>query len=248
MIPCDLGLDGIFDREHLSAAPLIPPGFLGGQVRGRPKGGLCVFKRGDPVPRTHVYVDAANLYYGCLRGTPYRWLDIAAFCHALLPRDDVRRIRYFTAHVKTRANNPGQRLRQSTYLRALATLPTVTVHYGQYLTSVVRMPLAAPQVGQPRFVEVIKSEEKGSDVNLATHLLCDGYEGAFDAAVLVTNDSDLVEPVRIVGQRLRKPVGILNPSTELLQVATFLKPIRRGVLRASQFPITLMAFHKPHGW
>ena len=28
--------------------------------------------------RTRVYVDAFNLYYGALRGTPYKWLDLDA--------------------------------------------------------------------------------------------------------------------------------------------------------------------------
>jgi len=47
-------------------------------------------------------------------------------------------------------------------------------------------------------VWVDKTEEKGSDVNLATHLLHDGFRGMFEAAVLITNDSDLTEPVRVV--------------------------------------------------
>ncbi len=60
-------------------------------------------------------------------------------------------------------------------------------------------------------VWVDKTEEKGSDVNLASHLLRDAYTGKFEVAVLITNDSDLAEPVRIVAQELNLPVGILNP-------------------------------------
>ena len=105
-------------------------------------------------------------------------------------------------------------------------------------------------------MEVLKTEEKGSDVNLATHLLCDAYEHAFDVAVVVTNDSDLAEPVKVVNQRLNKTVGILNPhahgSFTLRQAAAFVKRIRSGVLAASQFPPTLTdsvgTFHKPTGW
>jgi hypothetical protein len=48
---------------------------------------------------TNVYVDAFNLYYGSLRGTPYRWLDLGALCARLLPKDRINRIRYFTATV-----------------------------------------------------------------------------------------------------------------------------------------------------
>jgi hypothetical protein len=54
--------------------------------------------------RTNVYVDGFNLYYGCLKGTPYRWLDLEALCSRLLPTNSIHRIRYFTArvlHVRT---------------------------------------------------------------------------------------------------------------------------------------------------
>jgi len=105
-------------------------------------------------------------------------------------------------------------------------------------------------------VWVDKTEEKGSDVNLASHLLRDAYTGKFEIAVLITNDSDLAEPVRIVAQELGLPVGILNPhqfhSRELRQYATFLKRIRQGDLAASQFPRTVTdrkgTFAKPAGW
>lgn len=63
----------------------------------------------------------------------------------------------------------------------------------------------------PKRVFVDKTEEKGSDVNIAAHLLRDAYNHAFEVAVLITNDSDLVEPVRIVRHELNLPVGILNP-------------------------------------
>lgn len=206
--------------------------------------------------RTYVYIDAFNLYYGCLKGTPYRWLDVAELCRLLLPKNDVQRIKYFTAHVGERAGSPNQPLRQQLYLRALSTLPTVEVYLGHYLSHEVSMPLAHPPSRGSRFVRVIKTEEKGSDVNLATHLISDAYEDKFDIAVLVTNDSDLLSPVKLVTERLRKRVGILNPQKHpafvLKKAATFFKPIRHGVLAASQFPQVLMdatgAFHKPSSW
>jgi hypothetical protein len=58
------------------------------------------------------------------------------------------------------------------YLRALRTLPKVSIHYGHFLESVTRMPKSNPP---PNTVEVIKREEKGSDVNLATYLLVDAF-------------------------------------------------------------------------
>ena len=69
--------------------------------------------------KTNVYIDGFNLFYGSLKGTPYRWLDIAALCKNILPNNDINRIRYFTALVKPRPDNPFQLQRQKLYLRAL---------------------------------------------------------------------------------------------------------------------------------
>ena len=80
------------------------------------------------------------------------------------------RIRYFTAIVSARPNDPSAPDRQRAYLRALETMPHVSVHLGHFLTTHVRMALVAPRPRGPRIVEVIKTEEKGSDVNLATCL------------------------------------------------------------------------------
>jgi uncharacterized LabA/DUF88 family protein len=206
--------------------------------------------------RTYVYIDAFNLYYGCLRNTPYRWLNLDEFCRRMLPRNDLQRIKYFTAHVGARPHDPDQPMRQQLYLRALRTLPLVEIYLGHYLSHEVNMPLANPPASGSRFVKVIKTEEKGSDVNIATHLVSDAYENRFDVAVIVSNDSDLLAPVEIVSNRLRKKVGILNPQRHpafvLKQAATFFKQIRQGVLRDSQFPPILTdaagTFHKPASW
>jgi hypothetical protein len=80
--------------------------------------------------------------------------------------------------------------------------------------------------------------------------------GRFDVAVVVSNDSDLLEPIKIVRQHLGKKVGILNPQTNpsraLLPHIDFIKPIRASVLQASLFPASLRdqhgAFHKPPKW
>ena len=207
--------------------------------------------------RTIVYVDAFNLYYGCLKGTPYRWLNLAELANRLLAaHNDIVRIKYYTARVSARPHDPDQPTRQQLYLRALRTLPNVEIHYGHYLSHEVMMPAAAPLPGGQRYVRVIKTEEKGSDVNLATHLVADAYENAFDAAALITNDSDLLEPVRLVRKRLKKTVGILNPqehpSFVLNKAASFFKQIRPAALAASQFPDEIEdpigKFRKPPSW
>ena len=86
---------------------------------------------------------------------------------------------------------------------------------------------------------MIKVEEKGSDVNLASHLLLDAFQGNFDVAAVLSNDSDLVEPIRIVTSVLGKPVGLLspvpNPTPDLSRVASFVRRISLSDLANSQF-------------
>ena len=174
----------------------------------------------------------------------------------MLPKHEISRIKYFTARINARPGDLSQPQRQATFLRALRTLPDLEIILGHFLTSNVRMPLVDPLPGGPRTARVVKTEEKGSDVNIAAHLLNDGYKGLYESAVLVTNDSDLCEPIRMVRQELGLNVGLLcpypKPSRELGKYVIFVKPIRQSVLKASQFPVTMTdsvgTFHKPASW
>jgi hypothetical protein len=78
-------------------------------------------------PRTIVYVDGFNFYYGAVRGTPYKRLDMENCFLKLRPGDDIRRIWYFTALVDGAKGS-----RQRAYLRALATKPLVQVMLGKF--------------------------------------------------------------------------------------------------------------------
>jgi hypothetical protein len=120
---------------------------------------------------TNLYVDGFNLYFGAMKGNGggYKWLDLAALATKLLPKDQVRRIRYFTAKVDARPSDPQQPQRQQTYFRALRTIPNLTIHEGHYSTHAKWRPLARPlPPPAPQYAEVLLTEEKGSDVNLAT--------------------------------------------------------------------------------
>lgn len=205
---------------------------------------------------TYVYIDGFNLYYGAVKGSPYKWLDLSKLCQFLLPRHRFQQIKYYTARVSARPGDPGKPTRQQTYLRALGTIPNLEIIYGQFLQSKIFMPLAkAPKSGS-RYVRVIKTEEKGSDVNLATHLVHDGHLRSYEAAVIVTNDSDLAEAVKIVRYELRLIVGMITPhqkpSIVLKQHVNFMKKVRKGVLQASQFPAVMQdthgTFRKPSDW
>ena len=100
-------------------------------------------------------------------------------------------------------------------------------------------------------------EEKGSDVNVATHLLADVFRGEVQAAIVISNDSDLALPLSIA--RTLVPVGTVNPSTN--PVAGDLKgdpnegPGRHWWRKLSaqdyyrhQLPNPVDRFHKPLGW
>lgn len=75
------------------------------------------------------------------------------------------------------------------------------------------MRLVSPSPNGSAYAEVLKMEEKGSDVNIATYMLIDAFRKDCDQLVVVTNDSDLAEPVRIINKQLNLPVGIFNPHT-----------------------------------
>jgi hypothetical protein len=211
-----------------------------------------------PPVRANIYVDGFNLYYGALKGTPFKWLDLGTLCRKLVP-NPINRIRYFTARITARPGDPDGPARQGTYLRALAATPGLSIHFGHFQETKVRARVARPAAGSPRTVEVIKTEEKGSDVNLATYLLLDAFRQDCDLAVVISNDSDLEEPIRVTMQELGVPVGLVNPhlpryrSRDLLKLnPLFFKQIRQGALNASQFPAMLRdaqgEIHRPARW
>lgn len=206
--------------------------------------------------RTSVYVDGFNLYYGALKQTHFKWLDINALCQLLFPQHQINQIRYFSARVSPTPTDPQAHNRQQLYFRALATTPNLTIHLGHFLRHKKWRPLVSPQPNQRPLAEVWLTEEKGSDVALASHLLNDGHKNIYDTAIVISNDSDLAPPIQIVRDELGKRVGILNPhkrpAQKLKVNCDFLKQIRSGPLGASQFPVQLAdktgVFHKPAAW
>ncbi len=213
---------------------------------------------------TNIYVDGFNLYYGSVRRFPqFKWLDLAKLCGRLLPNHPIARIRYFTARVNASPNDTQAPLRQDVYLRALRTLPNLQIHFGRFASREVYMPRSPlkylPGQNRPDTVPVVRTEEKRSDVNLASYLLLDCFDKDFDDAVILSNDSDLTLPVKIVTTRFGKSVGMINPhrskqlSSELRKVTAFqIRSINRSVLAASQFPDELTdadgTFHRPSRW
>ena len=211
--------------------------------------------------RTYIYIDGFNFYYGALKDTPYKWLNFKKLFEYLLDSShQILSIKYFTAMV-TGKIDPDQPIRQKTYIRALKKyVPEISVYYGKFLSHNVFKPLAYPinknLFGKDiKFVKVIRTEEKGSDVNLAVHLLNDAWLNLYDCAIIVSNDSDLSASLKLVKEQHKKKIGLItprktHPSRELLKYSDFTKQVRKGVLDASQLPdpIPGTTIHKPAVW
>lgn len=207
-----------------------------------------------------VYIDGFNFYYGCLKGSPDKWLDIGAFCRASLPNDTILRIRYFTAQVKATASNPDAPVRQMVYLRALATLPNMSIHEGRFFRTTKTGKLVRPRIPGLDRATITTWEEKATDVSIATHLVADGFRGVYERAVVISNDSDLLEPIALIHAELGLPVDVLSPhastgkpSYHLQQVASSYRAVDRALLGACQFPPRLIdaqgrVITKPVAW
>jgi hypothetical protein len=222
-----------------------------------------------PAVRTHVYIDGFNLYYGAVDGTSLKWLDIVKLCRRLLPDDTIERVHYCTALTKDTPRDPTKSTRQQMFIRALETFPEIRVTYGSFLATKKKMPLAGGNPDEvadrnivtleargPRSAIVLRTEEKGSDVNLATLLVSDAFRGDFEGAAVLSTDSDLALPIKLIREELRLPVGVLFPegrySVELNQAASFKRTIHPADLRRCQLPDTLTdaigVITKPERW
>jgi len=145
--------------------------------------------------RVISYIDGFNLYFG-LRAKGWRkyyWLNLSAMSRALLkPGQELLHTHYFTARIRNRGRGQSAR-RQTIWLDALATRSDITCHFGHYLPKEQRCHACG--------ASWTSHEEKMTDVNIAARLLCDAYEDNFDMALIVSADSDLTTPIRLVRER-----------------------------------------------
>jgi hypothetical protein len=216
--------------------------------------------------RTNVYIDGFNLYYRLLRENPqFKWLDLKALSTELLQAQNrIQAVRYYTARISGRVD-PSAPARQQIYLDALKTVPEITIHLGSFLITKPWAGLVHPPQMRggtvphfsppyPAVAKVWKTEEKGSDVNLGSHLVRDAFQGKYDVAAVLSNDTDLVEPIRIVTEESGLPVGLLcpvpKPAGGLAKVASFIRHIRIQHLQTSQFPDVIpgTAIARPSNW
>lgn len=220
--------------------------------------------------RAIVYFDGFNFYNGCFNNLArpqiwrtLKWLDLGKYCQLMFPALEIVQIRYFTARLKPTPVDPDAPLKQHEYLRALDTVPNLTTHEGQFLIHRKRRYVATPSGGREIYADplrqewVVIPEEKGSDVNLATWLVADAFRSRFETAIVVSNDSDLAVPLRLVCEELGLPAILLNPQVtmawHLSQIPNVShRRVTFKALAASQFPEELTDEHgrinRPEGW
>lgn len=168
------------------------------------------------------------------------------------------KIKYYTADVSNRPPDNKQGDRQKIYLKALAQLQRVEIVKGHFLgPKVVRMPLC-DDLGnyQGKTVTVLKTEEKGSDVNLAVDLLFDCVQNNYECAIIISNDSDLLSPIKLAREIYGKKIGLANPhdkaSIQLAKNADFHIRISEKALMTNQLPEIIktgnMILSKPIEW
>ena len=148
--------------------------------------------------RTRVYVDGYNLYYGCLRKTAHKWLDIRALAAQILTTIrldvdgmpttfdlDILAVKYFTAPILTNfARHEDSVPSQVAYHDALLG------HLGSS-ASLIRGSYAAEPARAHRhikgrrpqdceLVDIWRLVEKQSDVALALHAYSDALRAEVD--------------------------------------------------------------------
>ena len=184
------------------------------------------------VTRSIVYVDGFNIYYGAIRGTAHKWLNLERFFRLLRPNDDLQVIRYFTALV----NGP-TRPNQEVYLKALETLPLVEIELGKFKTKRVKCRVSACSYAGSRLFPT--EEEKRTDVNIGIRMLDDAYQDLCDLFILVSGDSDLVPAVHLVKERFpHKKIAVYVPARNPVRGAAV--ELRSAADRAKLLPLQLL--------
>ncbi|RRT97866.1 NYN domain-containing protein [Stenotrophomonas sp. 278] len=171
-----------------------------------------------------VYVDGYNFYYGRLRGTPYKWIDLVALFDRLLQKQDpacrIEVVNYFSAFclAKFATNGPASPLAQDRFLRAHTALHgtrfsrTMGTHtHDRTGTSMPRYVAGKPYDRRDR-VKVWKLEEKQTDVNIALAMYRDACSGAYTQQIICSNDSDVVPVLRAIKQDFPHiRLGVVTP-------------------------------------
>jgi uncharacterized LabA/DUF88 family protein len=232
----------------------------------------------------NAYIDGFNLYMGCLsKRNDLKWLDLISLAQNLMPEFELNNVYYFTASLKSRFVGDKSNERQHAYLRVLE-YSGVTIVRGKFIKKVTwsrvdsknrrhfSEPTLPSRLGLTQsalnsiyreaspdlpMVKSIKFEEKGSDVNLASILLRDSHLFGLKNALIVSGDSDLSLPIKLVGQ-FGTSTHVYVPGRrknihELHMASTHINWLEDSALGNNQFPDRYIApsgkiINKPKSW
>jgi hypothetical protein len=171
--------------------------------------------------KARVYIDGFSLYYGRIRGTQYRWLDLCQLADFLLKNDDVVEVRYYTA-LDPRSDAAE---RQRVFWGALAE------HDGR--------------------LTLIEVDPFDPVAQLAGDLLTNAEAvGLGEVALVVSDDARLAESVARCWTEFKHSCGVATPSGSfnplLVDGAGFRKRVRPRMLIT--LPDSVGVFSKPADW
>lgn len=157
---------------------------------------------------TTVYIDGYNLFYGRLRHTPFKSLDPFKLFKTIAkiqdPSSEIIKIKYFTAPVKANFSSHGQESTkaQTSYHRALKYTysDSIDIIQGYHTVEMGYPPRYKKPIDKDDRVEIWKFEEKQTDVNIALHMYRDAVNESCLQQILVSNDSDLELPLKLISE------------------------------------------------
>ncbi len=177
--------------------------------------------------RTNIYIDGYNLYYGRLKHSEYKWLDIYKLFEHILriqsPESSINKIKYFTADIKSKVASHGQagQQAQNNYNRALQLLypKQIEIIKGYYSIDYANLPKYQKPPNKSQRAEVWRLEEKQTDVNIALHMYRDVIRGDCEQVLLVSNDTDLEPALEAIRQDVGNTikVGVIIPIKKPVQ-------------------------------
>jgi uncharacterized LabA/DUF88 family protein len=207
-------------------------------------------------PASIVYIDGFNLYYGALKGTSYKWLNLERFFSMLRPNDNIIKIKYFSAIVP----NEPQKSRQESYIKALKTTPKVEIILGKFKKKNVKCLIPRCNYSGSKKFQVY--EEKRTDVNIGISLIDDVFTNQCEQFIIVSGDSDLVpamQKIHVINPQKKIIVyvpannAIRGAATEIRNTADKNKTLPNRLLPLSQFPSSITdtngnIIYKPKEW
>jgi len=216
--------------------------------------------------RTAIYIDGYNMYYGVLKHSSYKWLDVHSLFSFLVKENDplaeVVHCGFYTSLTKARVATRGEKSvqAQQVYHRALLSVYTPAVDVICHKHTLVEKPLMRAEPGQPpdktKRAWVWQTSEKKTDVAMAMDAYRMAARGGADQIVIVTNDTDhepTLKAIRDDFPRIRR--GVICPrkldngrpaSDDLRSASHWMRThIADPELAAHQFPLRVPTRKKP---